>query len=147
MIDHRRHIPIDAIRDAAAALGAMDGGAVRTPLVRVELPVCAGAPRDLDLYLKLEVFQPIGAFKIRGALNVVRQLTSEQLASGVWTVSAGNAALGVACRAAGRRALFVMVFRYGAAGKAGGYRAAFGAAIVMASYRRMLARSNTRPTA
>ena len=65
MIDDRRHITIDSIRDAAAALGAMRGGAVRTPLVHVELPARAGAPRDLDLYLKLEIFQPIGAFKIR----------------------------------------------------------------------------------
>jgi threonine dehydratase len=96
MIDSQRHISIDAIRDAASALGAMRGAAVRTPLVRVDLPACGGAPRDLEIYLKLEVLQPIGAFKIRGALNVVRQLTTEQLAGGVWTVSAGNAALGVA---------------------------------------------------
>jgi len=85
-----RTIPIEAIRDAATAVY---GGAIRTPLVRVEMPV--GAP-DLQLYLKLEVLQPIGSFKIRGAFNVVRQLTPDQLADGVWTVSAGNAALGVA---------------------------------------------------
>ena len=89
-ITHRaRHISIDAIRDAATAIY---GTAIRTPLVRVDLP----AQRDLQLYLKLEVLQPIGSFKIRGAFNVVRQLTREQLAGGVWTVSAGNAALGVA---------------------------------------------------
>jgi threonine dehydratase len=40
--------------------------------------------------------QPIGSFKIRGAANVVRQLTAGDVADGVWTVSAGNAALGVA---------------------------------------------------
>jgi threonine dehydratase len=89
-ITHRaRHISIDAIRDAATAIY---GTAIRTPLVRVDLP----AQRDLQLYLKLEVLQPIGSFKIRGAFNVVRQLTREQLGGGVWTVSAGNAALGVA---------------------------------------------------
>ena len=49
-----------------------------------------------ELYLKLEVLQPIGSFKIRGAFNVVRQLSPAELAGGVWTVSAGNAALGVA---------------------------------------------------
>jgi threonine dehydratase len=42
------------------------------------------------------VLQPIGSFKIRGAINVVRQLSASELADGVWTVSAGNAALGVA---------------------------------------------------
>jgi threonine dehydratase len=91
-----RRVPIEAIRDAQAALHAMTDGAIRTPLVRVNLPSRPGTPPDLELYLKLEVLQPIGAFKIRGALNVVRQLTPAQLAGGVWTVSAGNAALGVA---------------------------------------------------
>jgi len=97
-----RQITIGAIRDAAAA---MYGTALRTPLVRVDLPTPTAMQRDLEIYLKLEVLQPIGAFKIRGAYNVVRQLTSEQLAGGVWTVSAGNAALGVAyaARQAGAR--------------------------------------------
>ena len=49
--------------------------------------------------MKLEVLQPIGSFKIRGAYNVVRQLTPAQLKDGVWTVSAGNAAQGVALAA------------------------------------------------
>src|SRR5262249_12970242 len=47
-------------------------------------------------HLKLELLQPIGSFKIRGAFNVVRQLSPRELADGVWTVSAGNAAQGVA---------------------------------------------------
>jgi len=49
--------------------------------------------------LKLETLQPIGAFKIRGAYNVVRQLPASARAAGVWTVSAGNAAMGVALAA------------------------------------------------
>ena len=91
-----RHIPLSAIRDAAAAVY---GAAIRTPLIGVELP---GGP---ELYLKLESLQPIGSFKIRGAYNVVRQLTPAQLQDGVWTVSAGNAAQGVAfaARTAGAR--------------------------------------------
>jgi threonine dehydratase len=62
-------------------------------LIRVELPDHANGS---ELYLKLEALQPIGSFKIRGAYNVVRQLTPAQLKDGVWTVSAGNAAQGVA---------------------------------------------------
>jgi threonine dehydratase len=85
-----RQIPIEAIRDAAACVY---GAAIRTPLVRVEIP---GSPAGLELYLKLEVLQPIGSFKIRGAANVMRQLSGSELKDGVWTVSAGNAALGVA---------------------------------------------------
>jgi threonine dehydratase len=86
-----RQIPLAAVRDAARAIYE---AAVRTPLVRV--PLDAPAP---DLYLKLEVLQPIGSFKIRGAYNAVRQLPPDRLAEGVWTVSAGNAAQGVALAA------------------------------------------------
>jgi threonine dehydratase len=39
--------------------------------------------------------QPIGSFKIRGAMNAVAAHRAD-LADGVWTVSAGNAAQGVA---------------------------------------------------
>jgi threonine dehydratase len=87
-----REVPIAAIDDASRTIYE---AAVRTPLVRLELPfaVTAGAP---DVYLKLESLQPVGSFKIRGAWNAVRSLSSEQLRRGVWTVSAGNAAQGVA---------------------------------------------------
>jgi threonine dehydratase len=99
-----RHIPLSAVRDAA---NAVYGAAIRTPLIRVELPPAAEsrALEETELYLKLELLQPIGSFKIRGAYNVVRQLTPEQLQQGVWTVSAGNAAQGVAfaARKAGAR--------------------------------------------
>jgi len=82
-----RAIPLADIRDAAAAIYR---AAIRTPLARIDLP---DGP---ELYLKLEVLQPIGSFKIRGAYNVVRQLSPAALRDGVWTVSAGNAAQGVA---------------------------------------------------
>jgi threonine dehydratase len=91
-LPHRR-IPLSAIRDAQSAIYK---AAIRTPLVRVELPRDGSVP---ELYLKLEVLQPIGSFKIRGAYNVVRQLTPSELKDGVWTVSAGNAAQGVALAA------------------------------------------------
>ncbi|HEY2149369.1 MAG TPA: pyridoxal-phosphate dependent enzyme [Vicinamibacterales bacterium] len=90
-----RQISLESIRDAA---GAVYGAAIRTPLVRVMLPDNQNGP-DVELYLKLEVLQPIGSFKIRGAYNLVRQLTPEQLRDGIWTVSAGNAAQGVALAA------------------------------------------------
>lgn len=80
-------IAIDSVR---AARERIAGVAVRTPLVR--LPVDSPG----EVWLKLENLQPIGSFKIRGAYNVVRQLTRDELKDGVWTVSAGNAAQGVA---------------------------------------------------
>jgi threonine dehydratase len=88
-----RTIPLAAVEDAA---GAVYAAAVRTPLVRLDFPFPeTGAPRP-EVYLKLECLQPIGSFKLRGAWNAVRQLSEGELAEGVWTVSAGNAAQGVA---------------------------------------------------
>jgi threonine dehydratase len=86
-----RHISLETIRDAAARVYE---AALRTPLVR--LPTGADTP---EVYLKLETLQPIGSFKIRGAINAVRRLPSSALNQGVWTVSAGNAAQGVALAA------------------------------------------------
>ena len=86
-----RTISIEAVRDAAAH---MYEAAIRTPLVRLDLPF---APPDTpDIYLKLESLQPIGSFKLRGAWNAVRRLSPSVMRDGVWTVSAGNAAQGVA---------------------------------------------------
>jgi len=87
-----RRISIDTIRDAARSVYE---AAVRTPLV----PLGRLVPGGPEVFLKLETLQPIGSFKIRGAYNAVRRLPAEQTAGGVWTVSAGNAAQGVALAA------------------------------------------------
>jgi threonine dehydratase len=86
-----RQISIETIRHAASIV---NDTVVRTPLVR--LPIDGGGP---EVYLKLETLQPIGSFKIRGACYAVRRVPPEDLAAGVWTVSAGNAAQGVALAA------------------------------------------------
>jgi threonine dehydratase len=102
-----RQIPISAIEAASQTIYE---AAVRTPLVRLELPF-GTSPATAEIYLKLESLQPIGSFKIRGAWNAVRALSPEQLRRGVWTVSAGNAAQGVAFaarRAGARCAVMVM---------------------------------------
>ena len=52
----------------------------------------AGAP----VYLKAELLQHTGPFKLRGALNRMRGLTADERARGVITVSAGNHAAAVA---------------------------------------------------
>ena len=87
-----REIPLSAIE---AARQTIYEAAVRTPLVRLDLPFATDSTIP-EIYLKLESLQPIGSFKIRGAWNAVRALSPEQLQRGVWTVSAGNAAQGVA---------------------------------------------------
>ena len=83
-----RQIPLDAIIDAARHVYK---AAVRTPLVKLDLPFSTNDAAQPEVYLKLESLQPIGSFKIRGAWNAVRKLTAEQMKDGVWTVSAGNA--------------------------------------------------------
>ena len=47
--------------------------AVRTPLIRLDLPFATADGPAPEIYLKLESLQPIGSFKIRGAWNAVRQ--------------------------------------------------------------------------
>jgi threonine dehydratase len=46
--------------------------------------------------LKLELLQPIGSFKLRGANNAMEAAGRDALRAGVWTASAGNMAQGVA---------------------------------------------------
>ena len=61
--------------------------AVRTQLLRSPWP---------DLWLKPESLQPIGAFKIRGAVNAVAHLEPEVRARGILAHSSGNHAQAVA---------------------------------------------------
>jgi threonine dehydratase len=89
-------IPLDEIRRARERLADT---VLRTPLVRL----------DERTWLKLENLQPIGSFKLRGALSAIRAASSDELAGGVVTASAGNMAQGVAwaAREAGVRARIV----------------------------------------
>ena len=127
-----RDIPLGAIEDAARAIY---NPVVRTPVVRLDVPASASRRLDgSDIFLKLETLQPIGSFKIRGAHNVVRQLSAADRRDGVWTVSAGNAAQGVAlaARVAGT-ACSVMVMDTAPATKVAAIER-LGATIVRATY-------------
>jgi threonine dehydratase len=90
IVASQRNIPSGLIDDARKHVYQ---AAIRTPLVRLNYDGPA------EIYLKLECLQPIGSFKIRGAYNAVRLLPEEKRRLGVWTVSAGNAAQGVALAA------------------------------------------------
>jgi threonine dehydratase len=83
-------IDIAAIEAAARRL---DGVAIRTPLIRNdELDRVAGG----RVLVKAENLQAIGSFKIRGAYNLMSQLSPEEAARGVVAFSSGNHAQGVA---------------------------------------------------
>lgn len=81
------------IGDIEAAAERLAAVVVRTPLLRnAELDRVAGG----TVLVKPECFQAIGSFKIRGAYNLMSQLTPAQAARGVVAWSSGNHAQGVA---------------------------------------------------
>ena len=89
---------MSALVDLAAIEGAaarIHGSVRRTPLV--DVTDAAGRP----LRLKCENLQVAGAFKIRGASNLVTQIASGSDVRGVITYSSGNHAQAVACAARG----------------------------------------------
>ncbi|HEX7115113.1 MAG TPA: pyridoxal-phosphate dependent enzyme [Steroidobacter sp.] len=67
----------------------ISGFAVRTPLLELDHDGPA------QIYLKLEQLQPIGSFKIRGAVNALMSMSEESRRRGVITASAGNFAQGL----------------------------------------------------
>jgi threonine dehydratase len=76
----------------------------RTPLYRYSL---LSARWGIDAYVKHENHLPIGAFKVRGGVNLFANLTDSQRARGVITATRGNHGLSVAwsARAFGSRAV------------------------------------------
>ncbi|NIC07260.1 hydroxyectoine utilization dehydratase EutB [Billgrantia bachuensis] len=77
------------------------GQVVRTPLIRSH---ALSEHFDAEILLKLETQQPTGAFKLRGAANMIAALIErhgrEALAAGVTTASTGNHGRAVAYAAA-----------------------------------------------
>ena len=85
------------ISDIEAAANRLAGISVRTPLLRnFELDEIAGGV----VLIKPECLQVTGSFKIRGAYNLLSQLTPEQAQKGVVAWSSGNHAQGVAAAGA-----------------------------------------------
>src|SRR5882672_7998930 len=90
----------------------IEGAARRIAGVVERTPLTAFAAGDerIELRLKLECLQVVGAFKARGAWNQISQLTREQRKRGVVTLSSGNHGKAVAWAAqrAGVKATIVM---------------------------------------
>ena len=84
------HEPI-SLDEVQAAQKRIKSRVVRTPLVKLNVDDALA-----EIYLKLENLQPIGSFKLRGAINVLDQMSLDELRGGVWTASAGNMAQGLA---------------------------------------------------
>lgn len=83
-------IDAKAVEDATLRLADV---VARTPLqLNERLSAATGA----YVWLKREDLQPVRSYKIRGAYNLMSQLTEEERAAGVICASAGNHAQGVA---------------------------------------------------
>ena len=80
---------LPSLKDIEAAARRIDGVASRTPLV--ESPVLSRIA-GREVYLKLECFQPIKVFKIRGAYNKISRLKERSVVA----ASSGNHGIAVA---------------------------------------------------
>ncbi len=103
MSDYRPETAVDwaerlGTADVRAAAERIRGQVVHTPTLRVpRLDALASA--EVELFLKAENMQRIGAFKARGAMHTVGRLDSHTRARGVITFSSGNHAQAVALAA------------------------------------------------
>lgn len=74
--------------EVARAAARISGVVVPTPLMPLQ-----SDDATADIYLKPEVLQPVGSFKIRGVGNWALSLTADQTRPGIATTSAGNTAI------------------------------------------------------
>jgi len=81
-------IPLDEVH---AARERIAGEVPRSPLIRLNVD-----DQPAEIYLKLENLLPLGSFKIRGAINVLKKAPKEQLLQGISSASSGNWALALA---------------------------------------------------
>jgi len=76
-----------AFADVQAAREFIAPYLARTPLVRSEK---LSALLDCDYYIKCENMQPVGAFKVRGGVNLVGTAREEERRAGIVSASTGN---------------------------------------------------------
>ena len=84
------------VSDIEAAAARLRGRVIRTPTITSE---ALDEATGYHVHLKCENLQRAGAFKIRGALNKVLTLSSDERGRGVVAFSSGNHAQGVALAA------------------------------------------------
>jgi len=95
---------IPTLGDVYRARRVVDRHLARTPLLA---PPALAERLGCELHVKCENLQPIGAFKVRGGINLLSQLSPEERARGVVTASTGNhgQSIAFAARAFGARAV------------------------------------------
>ena len=86
------------LSDVLAARHRVSGVALHTPLERS--PALQDESGSADVRLKLELLQPTGAFKVRGAYNKVALIAAEAPGTSLVTASSGNHGIATASAAA-----------------------------------------------
>jgi threonine dehydratase len=88
---------LEAVKAVRRALG---DSVLTTPVIQWRPPLSSGIlDPATELWVKLELFQYTGTFKIRGALTVMRSLDAAQRERGVVAISGGNHAIAVSAAA------------------------------------------------
>ena len=85
--------PSFSLADIESASSLLTPHVKRTPLVKSDV---LSRRLGTNIYLKAELFQKTGAFKVRGAFNKMLRLMPEERGQGVVAVSGGNHAQAVA---------------------------------------------------
>jgi threonine dehydratase len=80
-----------SLEDFRKASERIKGIAMHTPLIPLRY-----YDTDPEIFLKPEMLQPIGSYKIRGVYNWVTKLSPEQRKKGISTCSSGNMAQAIA---------------------------------------------------
>jgi threonine ammonia-lyase medium form len=95
------------LHDIEEARERIAGKVHRTPMLTSRT---LGERLGVEIYIKAELFQKTGSFKARGAYNNIAQLSDDEKARGIITVSSGNhaGATAWAAQAAGVPATVVM---------------------------------------
>lgn len=100
-------IPIPTLKDIISARIHVYRHLKPTPLHHyTTLSALLGA----EVWIKHENHQPVGAFKVRGGLNLAAQLNAEERAAGLYTASTGNhgQSIAFAAQAYGIKALIAV---------------------------------------
>ena len=95
------------LADVLAARRRISDYVYRTPLRRYP---ALSELADADVWVKHENYQILGAFKVRGGLNLVSQLSPDARAKGLITASTGNhgQSIAFAAKTFGSRATIVV---------------------------------------
>ena len=115
------------LEDVQQARSAIEGHVLRTPLRHY--PVLSDL-LDADVWVKHENYQLLGAFKVRGGLNLVSQSSQDELDRGFVTASSGNHGQSIAYAARTFGAACTVVLPEGANSAKAGAIAALGANVI-----------------